>query len=173
MIAEEAVPTVTENKLLNRAVAALNNPYNLDLINFVDKVTEYCIENENGKVFDGWPRESLRQLIAYHQFKGTLIVLSDNDKNVVGVFMWYNCDLDDNWQFVYNWEEDDKNGNAIFLAFLFASSTAAWKRLAISFIEKEPDCLHKRLLGSRHRKGQPTKVYYTQKILTRILKLKD
>jgi hypothetical protein len=173
MIAEESVYTTTDNELLNQAVATLNDSRNLDFINFVDKVTDYCIENENGKVFDDWNRETLRQLVAYHQFKGTLIVLSNADREVAGVFMWYNCNKDDGWSFVLNWEEDDKDGDAVFMAFLFASSQAAWKKMAINFIEKEPDCLHKQLIGSRHRKGQPTKVYYTNKILSRILKLKN
>lgn len=173
MIAEESVYTTTDNELLNQAVATLNDSRNLDFINFVDKVTDYCIENENGKVFDDWNRETLRQLVAYHQFKGTLIVLSNADREVAGVFMWYNCNKDDGWSFVFNWEEDKKEGDAVFMAFLFASSTRAWKKMAINFIEKEPDCLCKQLIGSRHRKGQPTKVYYTNKILSRILKLKN
>ena len=173
MIAEESVYTTTDNELLNQAVASLNDTRNLDLINFVDKVTDYCIENENGKVFDSWNKETLRQLVAYHQFKGTLIVLSNTDREVAGVFMWYNCDKDDGWSFVLNWDEDKKEGDSIFMAFLFASSTKAWKEMLINFIKKEPDCLHKQLMGSRHRKGQPTKVYYTQKILSRILKTKD
>lgn len=173
MIAEESVLAKTDNELLNSAVATLNDTRNLDFINFVDKVTDYCIENENGKVFDSWDRETLRQLVAYHQFKGTLIVLSNADREIAGVFMWYNCDKDDGWSFVLNWDEDNKEGDSIFMAFLFASSTSAWKKMALTFIEKEPDCLHKQLMGSRHRKGQPTKVYYTQKILSRILKTKD
>ena len=173
MIAEESVYTTTDNELLNQAVAALNDTRNLDLINFVDKVTDYCIENENGKVFDSWDRETLRQLVAYHQFKGTLIVLSNTDREVAGVFMWYNCDKDADWSYVHNWVEDDKNGDAIFMAFLFASSTKAWKEMLINFIKKEPDCLHKQLIGSRHRKGRPTKVYYTQKVLSRVLKAKE
>ena len=77
MIAEERVSITTDNELLNLAVAALEDTTNLDFINFVDKVTDYCVENENGKVFDQWDRRTLRQLVAYHQVKGTLIVLND------------------------------------------------------------------------------------------------
>ena len=173
MIASESVYAKTDNELLNQAVAALNDSRNISLINFVDKVTDYCIENENGKVFDNWDRETLRQLVAYHQFKGTLLVFSNSEQEVVGVFMWYNCNKDDGWSFVLNWEEDDNNGDSIFMAFLFASSTRVWKEMLIRWIQREPDCLHKILIGSRHRKGQPTKVYYTQKVFARVLKSKE
>jgi len=173
MIAEERVSITTDNELLNLAVAALEDTTNLDFINFVDKVTDYCVENENGKVFDQWDRKTLRQLIAYHQVKGTLIVLNDSERNIAGVYMWYNSDKEDGWSFVYNWEEDKPRGDTIFMAFLFSSTTQALKKLVLKFIEKEPDCLHKSLVGSRHRHGEPTKISYKQNIFTKLLKLKD
>lgn len=173
MIAEESVYATTDNELLNQAVAYLNDTRNIDLINFVDKVTDYCIENENGKVLSNWDRETIRQLVAYHHFKGTLIVLSNGEQEIAGAFMWYNCDAEADWSYIYNWVEDNNDGDAIFMAFLFASSTKAWKEMLIRWIQKEPDCLHKKLIGSRYRKGQPTKVYYTQKVFSRVLKAKE
>lgn len=161
-----------DNAVLNSAVAVLNSGNQPHFRAYVDKVVEYCIENENGKVFQDWDRETLCQLVAYHQAKGTLIVLADDETNIQGVFMWYNCNSDDHWSFVYNWNEDDKNGDAIFLAFLFASNTSAWKQMLLTFIEREPDCLTKKLLGVRHRKGNPTRVEYTTKIFSKILKSK-
>ena len=161
-----------DNPVLNSAVAALESGNQLDFVVFVDRVVDYCIENENGKVFQDWDRETLRQLVAYHQAKGTLIVLSDREQEIKGVFMWYNCDSDDRWSFVHNWDEDKPNGDAIFMAFLFASHLDAWKQIVLKFIEREPDCLTKKLLGVRIRKGEPTRVNYTTKLFTRILKSK-
>jgi hypothetical protein len=99
-------------------------------------------------------------------------VESDNENNIQGVFMWYNCHKDDQWSFVYNWDEDKKDGDAIFMAFLFASNTDAWKQMLLKFIEIEPDCLIKKLIGVRHRKGNPTRVEYSTKLFTKILKSK-
>jgi len=161
-----------DNPVLNSAVAALESGNQLDFVAFVDRVVDYCIENENGKVFQDWDKETLRQLVAYHQAKGTLIVLSDKEQSIQGVFMWYNCDSDDRWSFVHNWEEDKPMGDAIFMAFLFASSLNAWKQLLLKFIEREPDCLTKKLLGVRLRRGEPTRVNYTTKLFTKILKYK-
>lgn len=160
------------NAVLNAAVAALNSGMQPEFVSYVDRIVDYCIENENGKVLDGWDREALRQLVAYHQAKNTLIVLADGDSNIQGVFMWYNCNKDDQWSFVYNWDEDNPSGDAIFMAFLFASSTSAWKQMLIKFIQLEPDCLWKKLIGVRYRKGNSTRVEYTTKIFSRILKAK-
>lgn len=161
------------NSILNSAVAALESGKQPTFVEFVDKVVDYCVKNENGKVFPDWDAKTLRQLVAYHQAKGTLIVLADESAEISGVFMWYNCDEDDGWSFVYNWDEDKPDGDAIFMAFLFASSTSAWKQMLLKFIEREPDVLSKKLLGVRIRKGVPTKTTYTTNLFTRILKAKD
>jgi hypothetical protein len=161
-----------DNPVLNSAVAALNSGNQPHFVSFVDKVVAYCKEHENGKVLDGWEDEALRSLIAYHQAKGTLVVMSDDEADIQGVFMWYNCDADDGWSFVYNWNEDAPDGDAIFMAFLYASSTSAWKQMLLKFIEREPDCLTKKLLGVRYRQGNPTRVEYTTKLFSKILKAK-
>jgi hypothetical protein len=161
-----------DNPVLNSAVAALNSKEQPHFTAYVDRIVDYCIENENGKVFEDWDKETLRQLVAYHQAKGTLIALADDEANIQGVFMWYNCDKDEQWSFVYNWNEDKKDGDAIFMAFLFASNTSAWKQMLLTFIEREPDCLTKKLLGVRHRQGKPTRVEYTTKLFAKILKAK-
>lgn len=162
-----------DNSILNSAVAALNSGEQPKFTEFVDKVTAYCLENENGKVFKDWDRDVIRQLVAYHQAKGTLIVVANSDTEIKGVFMWYNCDSDDQWSFVYNWDEDKPKGDAIFLAFLFGSDPSAMKEMLLKFIQYEPDCLTKELLGVRYRKGNPTRIKYTTKLFSKILKAKE
>ncbi len=162
-----------DNPILNSAVSALNSAKQPKFIEFVDKVVDYCVANENGKVFQDWDRDVLRQLVAYHQAKGTLLVLADSDSEIKAVFMWYNCDSDDQWSFVYNWEEDKPKGDAIFLAFLFGSEPFAMKELLLKFIQCEPDCLTKKLLGVRCRQGNPTRIKYTTKLFSKILKAKE
>jgi hypothetical protein len=53
-----------------------------------------------------------------------------------------------------------------------ASTTSAWKQILLKFIEREPDCLTKKLLGVRQRKGNSTRVEYTTKLFSKILKSK-
>ena len=64
-----------ENQLLNKAVALLYSEDCSEFTSYINKIAEYCIENENGKVFDEWNEETIRQLIAYHYIKETLVVL--------------------------------------------------------------------------------------------------
>lgn len=162
-----------DNPVLNSAVAALHSGNQPHFVAFVDKVVSFCKEHENGKVLENWGEESLRQLVAYHQAKGTLIVLCDDEANVQAVGMWYNCDEHDDWSMIQNWSADKKDGNAVFMAFLYATSTAAFKRIILQFIEREPDILWKKLIGVRQRNGVPTRTEYTAKLFSKILKAKD
>ena len=94
------------NPLLQSVQLALQNAEQKEAIAFIDKVVDFCIEKENGKVLDGWPRDLIQLLVAYHMAKDTFIAEQDAEGNILGVFMWYNCDEEDDWFFVQNWESD-------------------------------------------------------------------
>ena len=135
----------------------------------VKDIVGYCIRKENGKVFDDWDKDVITTMVAYHLAKDTISVVYEGDE-VVGVHMWYNCNYDDGWDFVMDWEEDDLDGDTIFIAFLFASDTEALKKMTLKLIEKEPDVLTKKLVTLRYRNGEPTKVDMTTKYFSKILK---
>ena len=159
------------NPLLQSVQVALQNAQQQEAIDFINKVVDFCIEHENGKVLDGWPRDSIQLLVAYHMAKHTFLFEQDEEGNIEGVFMWYNCDVDDDWMFVQNWIQDDPDGNAIFMAFVFADNTNAFKRITHNFIIKCPEVMQKKLLGIRHRKGEPTRVEYTPRLFNKILNI--
>ena len=122
----------------------------------VEKIVGYCIRKENGKVFDDWGEDIITTMVTYHMMKKTISVVYDGDE-VVGVHMWYNCNYDDGWDFIKNWEEDKPNGDTVFLAFLFADNKEAMRKLTIDLIEREPDVLTKNIISIRQRNGGPTK----------------
>ena len=62
------------NSLLQSVQIALQNAEQKEAIAFIDKVVDFCIEKENGKVLDGWPRDLIQLLVAYHMAKDTFIV---------------------------------------------------------------------------------------------------
>jgi hypothetical protein len=159
------------NPLLQSVQIALQNATQKEAIAFIDKVVDFCIEHENGRVLEGWPEDRMQLLIAYHMAKHTFLFEQDEEGNIQGVFMWYNCNEDDGWPFVQNWEADDPEGNAIFMAFLFAESTDTFKRITQNFIIKCPEVMQKKLLGVRYRNQKPTKVQYTPKLFNRILSI--
>lgn len=135
----------------------------------VEKIVGYCIKKENGKVFDDWGEDIITTMVAYHMMKNTISVVYDGDE-VVGVHMWYNCNYEDGWEFIRDWEEDRKDGDAIFLAFLFAENRKVLKQLTLDLLAKEPDVLIKKLIGIRHRHGLPTKVDLSTKYFNKLLK---
>jgi len=136
----------------------------------VEKIVKYCIKKENGKVFDGWGENIITTMVTYHISKKTISVIYDKDE-VVGVHMWYNCNHEKGWDFIRDWEEDDPNGDAIFLAFLFAENRQILKELTLDLIEKEPNVLIKKLIGIRNRYGVPTKIDLSLKYLNKFLKI--
>ena len=157
------------NPLLQSVQIALQNAEQKEAIDFIDKVVDFCIAMENGKVLDGWPRDLMKLLVAYHMAKDTFIVEQDEEGTILGVLMWYNCNQDDDWFFVKNWTADDPNGDAIFMAFLFAADNQTFKRMTHDFIIKCPEVMHKKLLGIRHRNGAPARVVYSTKLFNKIL----
>jgi hypothetical protein len=83
--------------------------------------------------------------------------------------MWYNCNEEDDWSFVQSWLPDQEDGDAIFMAFLYASNNEAFKRITANFILKCPEVTTKKLIGIRHRQGAPTRITYTPKLFNKIL----
>jgi len=136
----------------------------------VKKITKYCREKENGKVFPQEEEATINTIIFYHITKNTIITVKDKDGNIIGVVMWYNCDYEDGWDFVLNWEEDKKDGDTVFIAFLFAENRKVLKELTANLIEKEPDVLTKKLIGIRQRRGIPTKIDLSVKYFNKLLK---
>jgi len=159
------------NPLLQSVQIALKNAEQKEAIDFINKVVEFCIEHENGKVLSGWPEDRIQLLVAYHMAKNTFIFEQDEEGNIQGVFMWYNCNEDADWNLVKDWKSDNSEGNAIFMAFLFADSTETFKKMTNDFIIKCPEVMQKQLLGIRYRNQKPTKVEYTPKLFNRILSI--
>ncbi|MEM6888766.1 MAG: hypothetical protein AAF636_11565 [Pseudomonadota bacterium] len=158
-----------ENPVLDVARKMLKNERGTLLA----RLTGFCLSHENGKVFGNWKPFTVKQMIAYHAAKNTLYYGLDAQGEVEAVLMWYRCNLEDTWEFIQDWHPDRADGDSIFMAFLFAAHTAAFKRLTLSFIGMEPDVLTKRLIGVRYRNNQPCRVTYTPKIFAKILKLKE
>ena len=75
------------NPLLHSVQIALQNATQIEAIAFIDKVVDFCIENENGRVLEGWPEDRMQLLIAYHMAKHTFIFEQDEEGNIQGVFM--------------------------------------------------------------------------------------
>ena len=159
------------NNLLQSVQLALHNGSQAEAIAFIDKVVDFCIKMENGKVLDGWPRDLIQLLVAYHMAKNTFIVEQNEDGKIVGVFMWYNCNEDDDWFFIQNWTPDQEDGDAIFLAFIFAENNTAFKGITRQFIAMCPEFAEKKLISIRQKKGIPTRVSYSSNLFNKILSI--
>lgn len=157
------------NILLQSVQVALENRTQKNAILAMDEVVDFCVEHENGKVFDGWDKELIRLMVAYHWAKQTLIVHYNEDASVRSVFMWYNCNKDDGWNFINNWEPDREDGDSIFLAFLFAEGKDSFKDLTKDFINRCPEALTKNKIGLRYRNGFPKRVNYDNRLFKKII----
>lgn len=160
---------MSHNNLLSSVQVALRSGNQPEAVQWIDSIVDFCIKHENGKVFDGWEREDVQLMVAYHIAKKTLIYVHE-DGEIKGVFMWYNCNHDDNWNFVQDWTPDRPDGDSVFLAFLFSESTPYFKELTELFLKSE-DTADKRLLGIRYRNGFPKRVEYKPELFKKILAL--
>jgi hypothetical protein len=158
------------NPLLQSVQLALHNGAQAEAIELIDKVVDFCIKHENGKVLDGWPRDLIQLLVAYHMAKDTILVDQEQDEEIQGVYMWYNCDEEDDWSLFKAGLPDQEDGDAIFMAFIYASENDSIQGvLQSNFILKCPEVTTKKLIGIRHRQGAPTRVTYTPKLFNKIL----
>ena len=168
-----SLPFGNMNSLLQSVQLALQSATQKEALVYIDKVVDFCIEKENGKVLHGWDRDTVRLLVSYNMAKGTFLCTESEDAEITGVLMWYNCNYDDKWDFLEGWYPDDKNGDTVFLAFMWASNTKDFKKLIMNLIITEPSVLSKKLTSLRTKKKQPTKIDYSTKLFAKILTLKD
>jgi hypothetical protein len=161
------------NPLLQSVQLALKNATQKEALVFIDKVVDFCIAKENRKVLEGWDRDTVRLLVSYNMAKGTFLCTESEDAEITGVLMWYNCNYEDDWELVKSWKADDRNGDTVFLAFMWASNTKDFKKLIMNLIINEPTVLSKKLISLRTKKEQPTKIDYSTKVFAKILTLND
>ena len=157
------------NQLLQSVQLALQSATQKEALAYIDKVTDFCIEQENGRVLPDWPRESIRLLVAYHMAKDTITVVHDADGDVAGTLVWYRCNDDDDNSFFLNVEPDRKDGNAIFAALLFAKDTSTFKQIIRNFVLKCPEVMYKKTIGLRRRTGGDRRVEFPTKFFNKIL----
>jgi hypothetical protein len=136
----------------------------------VEQIVAYCLLKENGRVFEDWAKEVIESMVTYHIVKKTIITKYDDKGDIIGVLMWYNCDYNDGWDFIKNWEPDKEDGDTVFLAFLFADGVNVMKSIVLDLIAQEPDILTKKIISIRPRGGLPTRVEYSLKFFQKILK---
>lgn len=160
------------NPLLQSVILALQSGDQKEAIAEIDRVTEFCVKNEDEKVFGGWGRDIIRLLVAYHWAKGTLLVHETNGE-VDGMFMWYRCNESDGWEFIQEWMPDRPDGDSLFLAFLTASSSRSFRELVLNFLATEPAVFTHKLFGSRLRNGKSTRIVYTPKLFQKLLAIKE
>ena len=159
------------NPLLQSVQLALQNATQQDALRLIDGIVGFCVKHENGKVLGEAEEDVIRLIVAYHWAKKTLYTKFNESGELEAVFMWYHCDEDDDWNFVTDWEPDKEDCDSIYLAFLYTSSTEAFRNGTRGFLEQCPQALNKKLFGIRRREGIPRRVNYTQKLFKKILEL--
>ena len=157
------------NPLLQSVQLALQNATQKEALVFIDKVVDFCIEKENGKVLHGWSRGLIQLLVAYHMAKDTLIVEQDKNDNVLGVGMWYNCNEDEVLSQLNEWKPDRKDGDTVLMASIFAKDKQTFKKIIHNFIIKCPEVSYKKLRAVRYKSGVQQVKSYTTKLFRKIL----
>jgi len=130
------------------------------------KIVEYVSKDENNL----WGKDVVELLVCYHIFKKTIITIYNDNHDIICVFMWYNCNTTDGWDFIKNWEEDKKDGDAIMLGFLKADNMNIVKGGILELVKIEPNFLHKQLTAIRKKGKEPRLIKYKNNFLHKLLK---
>ena len=157
------------NPLLQSVQLALHNGAQAEAIELIDKVVDFCIEHENGKVLDGATKDYIQTLVAYHIAKDTITLESDASGNISGVFMWYNCNEDEVLSQLNEWKPDRKDGDTVLMASIFAKDKQTFKKIIHNFIIKCPEVSYKKLRAVRYKSGVQQVRSYTTKLFRKIL----
>jgi hypothetical protein len=157
------------NPLLQSVQIALQNAEQKEAITFINKVVDFCIAMENGKVLDGATRDYIQTLVAYHIAKDTITSESDASGNILGVFMWYNCNEDEILSQLNEWKPDRKDGDTVLMASIFAKDKQTFKKIIHNFILKCPEVSYKKLRAVRYKSGVQQVKSYTTKLFRKIL----
>lgn len=139
----------------------------------LDEVYEYIVLGSAGRLFLGWSKENMQTFIMHRLHKGRMILSRDSHREINGIGIWFRVPSGWDPSEIKNWPDDDEKGKEIYIAAMMADNPEARKKLVLTFISKEPDCLHLKLSALR-QKGvgmEYQRVDYTQKILSKMLKL--
>jgi hypothetical protein len=132
----------------------------------IKKIVEYCLKDED----NAWSKDTVELLVCYHIFKKTIITIYNDNHDIICVFMWYNCNTTDGLDFIKNWEEDKKDGDAIMLGFLKADNMNIVKAGILELIKIEPNVLHKQLTAIRKKGKEPKLIKYKNNFLHKLYK---
>ena len=136
----------------------------------LDDLYRYAVLSENGKVFYGYPEETIRLILAHRQSKGRLVYHRNAEGEVDGMVMWHRFspgwDLED----VQNWREDDEQGSEIYIAGTIADSPQVRRWGILKMIEKEPDVIWCRKWAAREKGGRIESREISNRALARLMK---
>jgi hypothetical protein len=116
-------------------------------MNVLEKITDWAIANGGDRCFVGWPRETVRQYIAFHAQHNTLaIVHEDGEPVALGTAMQCNSeDIGERW----DWRPTNPNGQFVVILDVVSTKPGAFALLALKMFEIWPPGRVKKIFALR------------------------
>jgi hypothetical protein len=113
----------------------------------LEKITDWAIANGGDRCFVGWPRENVRQYIAFHTQQNTLAIVHENGEPVaLGTAMQCNAeDIGERW----DWRPSNPKGQFVVILDVVSTKRGALALLFFKMFQLWPPGSVRKILALR------------------------
>lgn len=117
---------------------------------WLETVTDFAVNNGKKKCFVDWPREWVRQYLAYHAGQDTLALVCDGEE-VVALGTAIQCDIgqaNSKW----DWSPTNKQGDSLVILDVVSTRSGTLELLFCEMFRRWPPGAVKHFLARRHNR---------------------
>jgi len=150
----------------------------IELNALLHELADYALENDKGKCFPNWTRESVKNFLHLHLNQKTLVFVR-SEGEVVGLVTWWRWnkkeipDLSDDEIFL-NPPPYRERGDLIYISDVVATAPNAMNSMGSEITRRNPDYAECEIWGTRedNKTGKVKRVRYTKRLLD-LINFKD
>ena len=142
------------------------------------ELADFALENDNGKCFPDWTRESVKNFLHLHLNQKTLVFVRAKEE-LVGLVTWWRWEKDE----LPDMEGDEiftnpppcrSDGNLIYISDVVATVPNVMKVTGKEITRRNPDYAECEIWGTRESRktGEVRRVQYSKRLLD-LINIKD
>jgi hypothetical protein len=105
-------------------------------VDWLERITDFALANRGRQCFQNWPRESIRQYLAFHSQQNTLALVKHRDE-IVALGTAMQCDVGEissNW----DWRSTNPKGKILLLLDIISTRRGGLTLLFVEMFKKWP-----------------------------------
>lgn len=105
-------------------------------VDWLERITDFASANGGRKCFYNWPRESIRQYLAFHSQQNTLALVRDRDE-IVALGTAMQCDVGE-ISSKWDWRSTNPKGKILLLLDIISTRRGGLTLLFVEMFNKWP-----------------------------------